>query len=126
MLLVDGDADADGSDAAAAAGGRSGRRDCNIGQRLHSCFKLDLLKSFRHATPTGANWDSKYIFYRTVVHRALSFPFARYTQFCTCTYVSTYENDSFYESMRIIFLIFLMIIRANLISHCSIMFFPIS
>jgi len=73
MLLVDGDADADGSDVAATAGGRSGRRDCNIGQRLHSCFKLDLLKSFRHATPTGANWDGKYIFYRTVVHRALPF-----------------------------------------------------
>ena len=40
----------------------SSRRDCNIGQRLHSCFKLDLLKSFHPATPTGANWDGKYIF----------------------------------------------------------------
>lgn len=62
MSLVDGNTDADSDDTAAtaaaavtAAGGRSGRRDCNIGQRLHSCFKLDLLKSFRYATPTGAN-----------------------------------------------------------------------
>lgn len=38
--------------------------DCNIGQRLHSRFKLDLLKSFRRRTmPTEANWDGKYIFY---------------------------------------------------------------
>lgn len=77
MLFVDGDADADGGSgdvaAASAAGGRSGRRDCNIGQRLHSCFKLDLLKSFRRTTPTGANWDGKYIFYHTVVHVLLSF-----------------------------------------------------
>lgn len=86
MPLVDGDTDADGGsgDAAAAAtavaaGGRFGRRDCNIGQRLHSCFKLDLLKSFRRATPTGANWDGKYIFYCTVVHRAPSFLSACYT-----------------------------------------------
>ncbi|KAL2724567.1 hypothetical protein V1477_018428 [Vespula maculifrons] len=41
--------------AAVAAGGHSGCRDCNIGQRLHSCFKLDLLKSFRRTMPTGAN-----------------------------------------------------------------------
>lgn len=100
MPLVDGDADADGGSGdavAVAAGGRSGRRDCNIGQRLHSCFKLDLLKSFRRATPTGANWDGKYIFYRTVVHCAPSFPFACYTQkrFRTC--VPTCVNDSSYK-----------------------------
>ncbi|KAI4496279.1 hypothetical protein M0804_000089 [Polistes exclamans] len=40
---------------ATTVGGHSGCRDCNIGQRLHSCFKLDLLKSFRCAMPTGAN-----------------------------------------------------------------------
>lgn len=52
-------------------------RDCNIGQRLHSCFKLDLLKSFRRAMPTRANWDGKYIFSLlsrtpTYAHRARS------------------------------------------------------
>lgn len=95
MPFVDGDADADGGsgDATAAAGGRSGRRDCNIGQRLHSCFKLDLLKSFRRTTPTGANWDGKYIFYRTVVHRATpSFSPARYMQkqFRRCVHTRDY------------------------------------
>lgn len=51
MLMV-----GSGDVAAVAAGERcSGCRDCNIGQRLHSCFKLDLLKSFRRATPPGAN-----------------------------------------------------------------------
>lgn len=67
LRSLDGDADGGGGggaggdggggDVAAAAAGEhcSGRRDCNIGQRLHSCFKLDLLKSFRRATPTGAN-----------------------------------------------------------------------
>lgn len=73
--FVDGDADANGGGGGDATGGRSGRRDCNIGQRLHSCFKLDLLKSFRRTTPTGANWDGKYIFYRTVVHRRSFFYF---------------------------------------------------
>lgn len=91
MPLADGDADGSGSGdaattvvavaatAAGVGGGRSGRRDCNIGQRLHSCFKLDLLKSFRRATPTGANWDGKYIFYRTfvyIVHSLFSLLFA--------------------------------------------------
>lgn len=87
MPLVDGDTDADGGsgDSAAAAtavaaGGRFGRRDCNIGQRLHSCFKLDLLKSFCRTTPTGANWDGKYIFYCTIVHHAPFFLSACYTQ----------------------------------------------
>jgi len=90
MPLVDSDADANGgSGDAAATGGRFGRRDSNIGQRLHSCFKLDLLKSFRRTTLTGANWDGKYIFYRTVVHRAFSFPSARYMQkqFFTCVHM---------------------------------------
>lgn len=87
MPFVDGDADADGGDAT-AAGGRSGRRDCNIGQRLHSCFKLDLLKSFRRTTPTGANWDGKYIFYRTVVHRrSVSLPAKTISYTCVHMYM---------------------------------------
>lgn len=55
-LLCSGFEEADG------VAEHSSRRDCNIGQRLHSCFKLDLLESFRPAMPTGANWDGKYIF----------------------------------------------------------------
>ena len=58
--------------AAAAGGGRSGRRDCNIGQRLHSCFKLDLLKSFRRATPTGAQTGTANIFFIVHLYTVLS------------------------------------------------------
>jgi len=94
MLLVDGDIDADGgSSDAVAAGGRSRRRDCNIGQRLHSCFKLDLLKSFRRTMSTRAKLNDKYIFYRTVI---LS-PFLLFVTSWkrTCVYIRVTTNDSF-------------------------------
>lgn len=96
MPFVDGDADAGGgSGDATAAGGRSGRRDCNIGQRLHSCFKLDLLKSFRRTTPTGANWDGKYIFYRIPPLLLFHLLVTRKNNFARAyTYATARTNDS--------------------------------
>ena len=95
MLLVDGDTDADGgSSDAVAAGGRSRRRDCNIGQRLHSCFKLDLLKSFRRTMSTRAKLNDKYIFYRTVILSLLFF-YSLHRGIRTCVYIRVTTNDSF-------------------------------
>lgn len=77
----------------------SSRRDCNIGQRLHSCFKLDLLKSFHPATPTGANWDGKYIFssffflFIFFIFLLLFFFPSRLMSLCLCTCIRGGERE---------------------------------
>lgn len=79
MQLDDGEADGSAvmllllprATAGDAGSGRSGRRDCNIGQRLHSCFKLDLLKSFRRAPRRPEQTGTANIFfYRAIVYSA--------------------------------------------------------
>lgn len=103
MLLVDGDTDADGGNGDAAAGGHFRRRDCNIGQCLHSCFKLDLLKSFRRAMSTRAKLERQ-IYFLSHSHIP-SFSFIRYIA----------EMHIRHTCPRMwFFLIFLMIIYTNL------------